>query len=90
MVGQRAGHLYMHIEIEQMLFGDYRVQVWDDRLSSCLDREYFCRGYASALLCAHEIRTLPGFERLDIYYRSIDKVEMVDQYDRKHKRNHQE
>lgn len=59
-----------HIEIEKMLFGDYRVQVWDETLDSLLDREYFCRGYASALMTAIEIRTLPNFEMLDIWYRN--------------------
>ena len=58
-----------HIEIEQMLFGDYRVQVWDENLNSMLDREYFCRGKLSATLTALKIRTLPGFEKLDIYLR---------------------
>lgn len=41
-----------HILIEQMLFGDFRVNVWDERLNSMLDREYFCRGYESALMTA--------------------------------------
>lgn len=59
-----------HIEIEKMMFGDYRVQVWDETLDSLLDREYFCRGYQSALLTAIEIRTLPNFGRLNIYYRN--------------------
>ena len=59
----------MKIEIEQMLFGDYRVQVWTDTLESALDREYFCRGYESAFLTALEIRTLPSFTELDIYYK---------------------
>jgi hypothetical protein len=58
-----------HIEIEQMLFGDYRVQVWNDRFDSELDREYFCRGELSAKLTAFEIRSLPSFETLDIYIR---------------------
>ena len=59
----------MKIEIEQMMFGDFRVQVWRDNLDSALDREYFCRGYESAFLTALEIRSLPGFEELDIYYK---------------------
>ncbi len=59
-----------HIEIEKMMFGDYRVQVWDERLDSLLDREYFCRGYASALMTAIDIRTLPNFGTLDIWYRN--------------------
>lgn len=68
----------MTIEIEKMLFGDYRVQVWDENLSSALDREYFCRGYASALMTAYEIRSLPNFEMLPIYYREIDRLELID------------
>lgn len=64
----------MKIEIERMLFGDYRVQVWDENLNSALDREYFCRGYASALMTALDIRTLPGFEKLDIYSRDMDTL----------------
>ena len=71
----------MHIEIEKMLFGDYRVQVWNKELSSELDREYFCRGYGSALLTALDIRTLGGFENLDIYYREMDKLEIVNKYE---------
>ena len=67
----------MHIEIEKMLFGDYRVQVWNKELQSELDREYFCRGWDSALLTALNIRTLPGFENLDIYSRELDKLELV-------------
>jgi len=59
----------MKIEIEQMMFGDYRVQVWTDNLDSALDREYFCRGYESAFLTALEIRSLPNFGELDIYYK---------------------
>lgn len=67
------------IEIERMLFGDYRVQVWDENLQSLLDREYFCRGYASALLTALEIRTLEGFAELPIYSRELDKVELINE-----------
>ena len=66
----------MKIEIEQMMFGDYRVQVWTDNLDSALDREYFCRGYESAIFTALEIRTISGFEKLDIYYQGklVDSV----------------
>jgi len=67
----------MHIEIEKMLFGDYRVQVWDESLVSMLDREYFCRGYASALLTATEIRTIESFKDLPIYSREANKVEKL-------------
>lgn len=59
----------MYIEIEKMMFGDYQVQVWDAQNESQLDREYFCRGFAAALSTALEIRTLPGFEKLHIWYR---------------------
>lgn len=72
----------MTIEIEKMLFGDYRVQVWDENLSSALDREYFCRGFDSALLTALNIRTLPSFETLDIYHRDMDKLELINKYDK--------
>lgn len=41
-----------HILIEPMLFGDYRVGVWDENLNSMLDKEYFCRGELSAIITA--------------------------------------
>jgi len=72
----------MTIEIEKMLFGDYRVQVWGDDLQSRLDREYFCRGFDSALLTALNIRTLPSFETLDIYHRDMDKLELINKYEK--------
>lgn len=65
------------IEIEKMLFGDYRVQVWDKDLNSMLDREYFCRGYSSAFLTALEISTLDHFHGLDIYYRELNIVTKI-------------
>ena len=71
----------MTIEIEKMLFGDYRVQVWNEDLNSELDREYFCRGFDSALLTALNIRTLGSFEKLDIYYRDMDKLELLNKYE---------
>ena len=46
----------MEILIEPMLFGDFKVNVWDDNLNSMLDKEYFCRGYPSAFLTAQEIK----------------------------------
>lgn len=59
-----------YISIEEILFGDFRVNVWDEQLNSALDREYFCRGYESALATAVlvqsdffpycEIRMSPG------------------------------
>lgn len=51
-----------------MLFGDYRVQVWDENLSSMLDREYFCRGFESATKTALLVKTdlFPG---LSVYAR---------------------
>lgn len=70
----------MQIEIEKMMFGDYRVQVWGEDLQSRLDREYFCRGFDSALLTALNIRTLDGFEKLDIYSRDMDKIELINEY----------
>ncbi len=63
------------------MFGDYRVQVWNENLQSELDTEYFCRGYESALLTAIQVRTLPGFAALDVYYRDGDKFELVDSLD---------
>lgn len=68
----------MHIEIDKMLLGDYRVQVWDKNLSSALDREYFCRGYASALMTAYEIRSMESFEGLPIYYRELEVVTLIE------------
>lgn len=62
-----------HIEIEKMLFGDYRVQVWDENLNSCLDREYFCRGYISACMTALEIKE-SLFKGLKIFYRDGSKL----------------
>ena len=67
-----------HIEIEKMLFGDYRVQVWDENLNSLLDREYFCRGYDSALLTALNVRTLGNFSELKIYYRENKNLKLID------------
>ncbi len=57
-----------HILIEPMLFGDYRVGVWDENLNSLLDKEYFCRGYPSAFLTAQEVKAslFPGLEILDL------------------------
>lgn len=64
-----------HIEIEQMMFGDYRVQVWDENLQSMLDREYFCRGYDSAMETAKEIReNLDVCKGLPIFSRKGDEV----------------
>lgn len=57
-----------HIEIEQMLYGDFRVQVWNDYLNSMLDREYFCRGYASANSTAVKLQK-DMFPQYAIYYR---------------------
>jgi len=65
-----------HIEIEKMLFGDYRVQVWEKDLNSALDREYFCRGWGSAYLTALGIRE-SLFKGLPIYYREMDKVTII-------------
>lgn len=67
----------MVIEIEKMLFGDYRVQVWDSSLNSLLDREYFCRGYDSAVLTAYNIRTLETFNKFPIQYREVDNITLL-------------
>ena len=68
----------MIIEIEKMMFGDYRVNVWDEHLQSALDKEYFCRGYDSAVFTAINIRTLnEDWENLPIYSRNMDTVELV-------------
>lgn len=55
-----------HIEVEQMLFGDFRVQVCDERKESLLDREYFCRGYDSAIETAKLVKK-DLFPELPIY-----------------------
>ena len=70
------------IEIEKMLFGDYRVQVWNENLNSCLDREYFCRGYSSAFMTALEIQE-SLFKGLEIKYREVDKIESIVEADNK-------
>ena len=62
-----------------MLFGYYRVQVWNKNLDSELDREYFCRGYASALLTAIDIRTLPRFTDLQIFIREGEELTKLEQ-----------
>jgi hypothetical protein len=66
----------MTIEIEKMLFGDYRVQVWDENLQSRLDREYFCRGYESALQTAIEIEK-DLFQGIPIFYRELDNITKI-------------
>ena len=67
-----------HIEIEKMMFGDYRVQVWDKNLNSMLDREYFCRGYESAVLTALGIEdSLESFKGFPIYYRELDNLTLI-------------
>ena len=45
-----------HILIEKMLFGDYRVGVWDENLNSMLDKDYFCRGLPAAILTAQAVK----------------------------------
>lgn len=65
-----------HIEIEKMLFGDYRVQVWDEQLDSMLDREYFCRSWESALMTAICVQ-LDFYPELYIYSREMGTVEVV-------------
>lgn len=46
-----------HILIEPMLFGDYKVNVWDESLNSLLDKEYFCRGMNAAINTAVSVKT---------------------------------
>ena len=71
------------IEVEQMLFGDFRVSVWGKNLEGLLDKEYFCRGELSAIMTAQEIRTLPSFEKLDIWFRSGDELKLLNKYEDK-------
>lgn len=59
-----------YISIEKMLFGDYRVQVWDENLNSLLNRQYFCRGEKSAFFTALEIQN-SLFPELKIKHESI-------------------
>ena len=67
-----------HIEIEKMLFGDYRVQVWDENLNSKLDREYFCRGFGSAHLTAIAVQE-ELFRGLPIYFRKGEDVRLLEE-----------
>ena len=60
-----------HILIEPMLFGDYRVQVWDERLDSKLDREYFVRGRDAAIICALRVQA-DLFPDLKVYEMQVD------------------
>lgn len=66
-----------YIEIEQMLFGDYRVNVWDDKSNSLLDREYFCHGYESAYITALGIKQ-NMFKDVPIYYRKLDETKKIE------------
>lgn len=54
-----------HILVEPMLFGDYRVGVWDEDLNSMLDKEYFCRGLPSAMETATSVK-MDLFPKLEI------------------------
>lgn len=68
-----------HIEIEAMLFGDYRVCVWEqvgESYNECLDKEYFCRGYDSAVDTAKMVRKdlFPG---LEIKLRTGDELKTI-------------
>jgi len=60
-----------HILIEKMIFGDYRVCVWDENLSMMLDKNYFCRGILSARLTAVEVQN-DLFPELKIYEHDIE------------------
>jgi hypothetical protein len=60
-----------HIAIELMMFGDYRVQVWDENKNSMLDREYFCKGFASAEQTAFQLQTQTN---LPLYIYNFDNI----------------
>lgn len=66
----------MHIEIEKLLFGDFRVQVWDDNFVGQLDREYFCRGLLSAIMTADKVQS-DMFPHLTILKREGDELTVV-------------
>ena len=65
------------IEIEKMMFGDYRVQAWDENLESMLDREYFCRGLGSAMLTAKYVKR-DLFPNLPVFIREVDNLREID------------
>ncbi len=65
-----------HIAVEQMLFGDYRVQVWDENQNSLLDREYFCCGELSALMTASEL-SKGLFSDLPIYEYTAEGIKKI-------------
>lgn len=56
-----------HIAVEPLLFGDYRVQVWDEHCESMLNREYFVRGLTAATLTAENIKK-DMFKNLEIRF----------------------
>lgn len=67
---------YPRIQIEKMLYGDFRVQVWDKNLNSLLDREYFCCGFNSALQTAMSVKldsNHKDFNDLPIYLYQDNK-----------------
>lgn len=70
---EHPAHGEPHILIEPMLFGDYRVQVWDERLDSKLDREYFMRGREAAVATAIRVKK-DLFPDLKIYEMQLDSL----------------
>lgn len=43
------------IEIEQLLFEDFNISVYDESKNLILDKKYLCRWYSSALLTAYRL-----------------------------------
>lgn len=63
----------IHVEITQMLYDHYAVDIWDENLESTLDRQYFCAGYMSALFTAGVIE-----DGRPVYLRKIgDEPELI-------------
>lgn len=73
---------YPRIQIEKMLYGDFRVQVWDKNLNSLLDKEYFCCGFNSALQTAMSVKldsNHQDFKDLPIYlYQDSKEKKLYD------------
>lgn len=67
---------FKKIEIEPMLYGDYRISVWDDDNEPLLDKPYFCRGLQSAYLTATTVRD-EMFKDLKIYIR-VDSDKLIE------------
>lgn len=60
-----------HILIEPMMFGDWRVAVWDENLNGMLDKDYFIRGEQAAIMVALEVKK-DLFPDLEIYRSDVD------------------